>query len=80
MRAFEGGSGRHRQRLGAVRLGGVAVGGELSGVVEYHDAVAEQAPTLFGVGRHDTCRGVVVRFCRGAWGPVLAHVTFPFLV
>ena len=75
-----GGSGRHRQRSGAVRLGGVAVGGELSGVIEDHDAIAEQAPTLFGVGRHDTCCGVVIRFRRGALRPVVAHVTIPFLV
>jgi hypothetical protein len=58
----------------------VAVGGELAGVVEDDDAVAEQAPTLLGVGRYDTCRRVIERGRRGAWRPVLAHVTSPFFV
>src|SRR3954447_24533092 len=73
-------SGRQGERSCAVGRCGVAVGGELAGVIEDDDSVAEQAPALFGVGRHDTCRRVIGRVRRGAWRPVLAHVTSPSLL
>lgn len=74
------GSGGEGTRSCAVGLGGVAIGGELTGVIEDDDTVAEQAPTLLGMRRHDTCRRVIERGRRGAWRPVLAHVTSPFLL
>lgn len=72
------GSGREGERSRTVGFRGVTVGGELTGVVEDHDTVAEQAPALLGVGCHDTCRRVIGCGRLGAWRPVLAHVTFPF--
>jgi hypothetical protein len=45
-----------------------AVGQQLAGVLEYHDAVAQQAPALLRVSRHDVsgtacCRGSARRGC-----------------
>jgi hypothetical protein len=73
------GSGGEGRGSCAMRFRGVAVGGELAGVVEDHYAVAEQAPPLLRMGRHDTCRRMIVRVRHGAWRPVPAHVTFSFL-
>ena len=41
----------------------VAVGQQFTGVIENHDAITEQAPSLLGVGRDDL-RGLAVRCVR----------------
>jgi hypothetical protein len=63
-----------------VRRDDLAVRKELTGVVEEHHSVAEQAPTLVGVGDQDL-RGVVIGGAGGRTrGLVLAHGCLTFEV
>src|SRR5262249_38513471 len=75
---FRSGSWRGRYRpenqvRGTVRGDGVSVGEQLTGVFEYHDAVAKQAPALFGVADEGTSRLVVWVFSTRARGRMRAH-------
>ena len=63
----------HRQVRGLVRRDAPAIGKQRSGVLEHHDAVAEQAPSLFGMRRHHVGR-LTIRCVRGRTGRLmLAH-------
>jgi hypothetical protein len=53
---------------------GPAAGQQLPVIVEQHDTVAEQAPALLEMGRHDPCGAVVRRQSVRAPGLMLAHV------
>jgi hypothetical protein len=53
----------------------VAVRRQLTGVIEDHYAVAEEAPALFGVGRDDAGGRMVLGVRCGAWRAVLTHDT-----
>jgi hypothetical protein len=62
----------HRCEWG--RGDGPAAGQQLPAIVEQHDTVAEQAPTLLEMGSHDACGAVVRRQSVRAAGLMLAHV------
>jgi hypothetical protein len=65
--------GAPERELRGVRRDGAPVGHQLSGVVEGHDPVAEQAPALPGMCGDDS-GSVMIRICRTrAGGHVLAH-------
>jgi len=71
-------SGGRRQRCYGRRDNFLAAGEERPGVIEQHDAVAEQAPPLLGMtDRH--VGGHAVR-CRCLWAPglVLAHTVLRY--
>jgi hypothetical protein len=62
----------HRCEWG--RGDGPAAGQQLPVIVEQHDTVAEQAPTLLEMGSHDPCGAVIRRQSVRAAGLMLAHV------
>jgi len=66
-------AGGYRRVGRPVRRYALAIGEQRAGVLEQHDAVAEQAPALSGMGRHDVGR-LAIGCARGrAGGLVLAH-------
>jgi hypothetical protein len=68
-----GQTGDHHQVGRAVRRDAPAIGKQRTGVLKHHHAVTEQAPSLFGMGRHDVGR-LVIRCVRGRTGRLmLAH-------
>ncbi len=63
----------HLQVGRLVRRDAPAIGKQRAGVLKHHDAVAEQAPSLFGMRRHDVGRPAI-RCVRGRTGRLmLAH-------
>jgi len=66
-------AGGHLGLVRPVRRDAPAIRKQDAGVLEHHDAVAEQAPTLFGMRRHDAGR-LAIRCVRGRTGRLmLAH-------
>src|SRR5262249_29415904 len=68
-----GPAGGHLGVVRPVRRDAPAIRKQDAGVLEHHDAVAEQAPTLFGMRRHDA-GPLAIRCVRGRTGKLmLAH-------
>src|SRR5215510_5893727 len=56
-----------------------AIGKQDAGVVERHDALAEQAPSLFGMGGHDAGR-LAIWYARGRAGRLMLTHDAPIVV
>src|SRR5690349_2497393 len=79
-RVVEQASGRVRAGMrqdAPARCHGPTVGKDLAVVVEEHDPVAEKAPSLLGVARHDVRRVAVWLVDRRARRLVRAHLLAP---